>query len=772
MASTPDLVLVGSDWNSFVRDSEPHAVLSANSQALEEHLTALVPEHALTSAGADSEWGPSLRAWLSGLAWALSAQSQVHKPVKLKNRRLRNWTLILKFITCLERYSLISVADLLPDLFEQLFHLVRVTHGITRTILCELLSSIANRNHAVPWRVRSLKNNVFNSQGVDVKGPVHLLKKFKFLKPDLIPENLSHYPSIPDPVGRPGMSELERKFEAIWTDRNPFNNDLDDLMPDCRLSWDDVIHHMEIDPSDQNSQDGPHIKRCRLALPGPENVNHVDQTSSGAKHSVSLANCTTVLDIYQNLGHIVPPSQSLALLRRKALFMILAANDNPEEVQARFSIALYHTLHNEFFGSIENSLPRKQYILQRVSLLQNFFQQGIPVVSRFLAEFLPNWNGEELFLEVLGLVSHVQITDFEELSECVLTPLLAHFSKKFTIQQQIVTLACLRRLVFHWITLEYERCKNHLKRFFGTANPNCINPLGAIASLIDIFVQYCESGLAQALAESNPLTSMYFHEVLTNMLMVSRCLASYKLPLCLELPPSFIYHALFQSTPVGLSQVLEHISTIKFETIPICQKALKRVQALIDEDNMATSLEAEAEKEVLLEQLKSKDGLNVVTKDIIAILTNDIVYLDRGKSIFRLHWDIEEQSIRKSLNLTNHIAFQPFIWAFLDKSSHEHNLSRQEIMDDLQDENTMMTESFLGFLSTPLPMVTAFLNAFQRPKIAKGGSAGGKSLHSIGSMRSQGQISQKSRGTSTTATSGISSLVPTSVRKSARSKKK
>lgn len=45
--------------------------------------------------------------------------------------------------------------------------------------------------------------------------------------------------------------------------------------------------------------------------------------------------------------------------------------------------------------------------------LQDLFQQGIPVVARFLAEFLADWDGKSLFVEVIKLLPYIQITDYE-----------------------------------------------------------------------------------------------------------------------------------------------------------------------------------------------------------------------------------------------------------------------------------------------------------------------------------------------------------------------
>lgn len=105
--------------------------------------------------------------------------------------------------------------------------------------------------------------------------------------------------------------------------------------------------------------------------------------------------------------------------------------------------------------------------------MQEYLQQGIPVVARFLSEYLIHWDGKELFMDVVGLISYVQITDFVELKECLLAPFLSHFDSTFDMGQRTLFLYNLQMLVVHWIQSEYARCKNHQKRVFGTANPDC-----------------------------------------------------------------------------------------------------------------------------------------------------------------------------------------------------------------------------------------------------------------------------------------------------------
>ena len=51
--------------------------------------------------------------------------------------------------------------------------------------------------------------------------------------------------------------------------------------------------------------------------------------------------------------------------------------------------------------------------MERCSVLQEFLQQGVPVVSRFLAEYLVTWDGKELLVNVLSLIAVMQITEFE-----------------------------------------------------------------------------------------------------------------------------------------------------------------------------------------------------------------------------------------------------------------------------------------------------------------------------------------------------------------------
>ena len=134
------------------------------------------------------------------------------------------------------------------------------------------------------------------------------------------------------------------------------------------------------------------------------------------EHEATLSKCQTVGDLYTNLATLATPGRTLSLLRNRATFLLLFANNKANEVQARFSVTLYHTLYNEFFGCVDRkagNLDRQSYLLRRAHLLQEYLQQGIPVVNRFFAEFLVSWDGKELFVDVINLVTYIQITDFK-----------------------------------------------------------------------------------------------------------------------------------------------------------------------------------------------------------------------------------------------------------------------------------------------------------------------------------------------------------------------
>ena len=89
------------------------------------------------------------------------------------------------------------------------------------------------------------------------------------------------------------------------------------------------------------------------------------------EHEATLSKCQTVGDLYTNLATLATPGRTLSLLRNRATFLLLFANSKANEVQARFSVTLYHTLYNEFFGCVDRkagNLDRQSYLLRRAHL--------------------------------------------------------------------------------------------------------------------------------------------------------------------------------------------------------------------------------------------------------------------------------------------------------------------------------------------------------------------------------------------------------------------
>ena len=58
------------------------------------------------------------------------------------------------------------------------------------------------------------------------------------------------------------------------------------------------------------------------------------------------------------------------------------------------------------------SYKEKENLLKQTVALEEYLQQGIPVVSRFLAEYLPRWDGEDFQETIFHLLQWVTFSSY------------------------------------------------------------------------------------------------------------------------------------------------------------------------------------------------------------------------------------------------------------------------------------------------------------------------------------------------------------------------
>jgi hypothetical protein len=136
---------------------------------------------------------------------------------------------------------------------------------------------------------------------------------------------------------------MSERFERLWLDRMPIDAEFDDLLKESRLTWENG----DVFDQDPLEEDQVRKKRPRLkVLPGPE-PNPLRQESG----KLALTSCSSVGDVFKNLGRLAMPAQTMSLLNNRGTFFLLLVNGNPALAKTRLSLTLYQTLHREFFGS-------------------------------------------------------------------------------------------------------------------------------------------------------------------------------------------------------------------------------------------------------------------------------------------------------------------------------------------------------------------------------------------------------------------------------------
>ena len=280
---------------------------------------------------------------------------------------------------------------------------------------------------------------------------------------------------------------------------------------------------------------------------------------------VSLYECKTIGDLTKYLTKLKTPCQAMSLIGSPQTFCLIFLNPNSVEMQERLSLTLYYTLHNEFFSlsSPNGESKRKLDLLCRINQLQDFFQHGLPVAGRFLAEYLTMWNGEDYFFgklltvsqcfccfchnvyfevakierrnftipyflaEICKMLVYLQITDFNELDECILSPIRTLFNSKLSSVHQLFILNYLSRLAMHWATIEYENFKNGREGPFPSAKSMCEDPMASLAHLVETISELAQSGLCQIIRKDmspdlhRTHLNIYIHESISIFMTVS-----------------------------------------------------------------------------------------------------------------------------------------------------------------------------------------------------------------------------------------------------------
>ena len=243
------------------------------------------------------------------------------------------------------------------------------------------------------WRVKAL----LALQLRDAKNSQleNLLIRFQVFRPDLVPQKFVLRKTKISKLTK--VSKMENTFAAIWneSEENLFglNAPLDLL----------TLEHLDKGGADLAS------KRYRHTLIPPL----VEPPSKRRKLDlVSLKECKTIGDVLRNVTKLSGVSQAMTLLSSPSSFFLLLLT--PDRLQERLSLTLFYTLHNEFFSMSRTKEPRnrKLKLLIRINQLQDWLQQGAPVVGRFLALYLTTWNGSDYFVEICKMIVYLQITDF------------------------------------------------------------------------------------------------------------------------------------------------------------------------------------------------------------------------------------------------------------------------------------------------------------------------------------------------------------------------
>ncbi|CAH0405020.1 unnamed protein product [Chilo suppressalis] len=274
---------------------------------------------------------------------------------------------------------------------------------------------------------REAKKNLYRQLQV-------LLGLFKSYRPECVPEEV---PAISIHTAfKKIKTTLVARFKAIQERRH--------------RSITDKNHLMWLNPVNSERTN----KKIEPLIPNMEFLNVGSKQYADKEPTKTYLDFSDPVSLLQySLQHTMSrPARLRAMLCNETGLTLLAAASDVDH--AFLSHVLHQLLTSCFLDGSPHSYIEKQDLLRRLVVLQRTLMQGLPIISRFLAQFLPHWNEKDYFAEILDLVEWIHADNKDQI-EYILEPLTRIYHRSQPLEQ----CAILNSLTNMYVNLVYSSTK-------------------------------------------------------------------------------------------------------------------------------------------------------------------------------------------------------------------------------------------------------------------------------------------------------------------------
>ncbi|KAL0895071.1 hypothetical protein ABMA27_013532 [Loxostege sticticalis] len=532
---------------------------------------------------------------------------------------LLDWLTVAMDCECIDMKALDSGYELFYIMltYEVLtVHAMKLVYTLTKPIDVTRRRVLELLDYA---KKREAKKNMYRQLQV-------LLGLFKSYKPECVPEMVPAI-SIHTAFKKLNVTLISR-FKRVQERRNILSKERHHLM------W--------INPL--NSDRGRN-KKAEPLVPNMEFLNVGSKQYSDKEPQKNYLDFSDPVSLLQySLQHPMSrPARLRALLCNETGLTLLACAGDADH--AFLTHDLQHLLTSCFLDGSPHSYAEKRDLLRRLTVLQATLLQGVPIITRFLAQYLPLWNEKDFYAEILDLVEWISVESPDQV-QGIVDPLTRIYHRSQPLEQ----CAILRSLTNMYANLVYGSTKR--RHHFMSAHPaeaNYSYALSLVAGSI--------SHLSNMAVQVNPEDMRVLHSV--SAAATRMALAEYSLGAPVGRVPKLL----------PLAAPLLSVSAALLDAVAGLMMLYKKILSAMKSANKIEM------NEKYMEQIHT---LKSYTCDLISCLYGEEAFRSRKNGLVfeKLHPQLVGKlyslmpDIDAKFSLRNHLALAPYTYMQLEGIDH------------------------------------------------------------------------------------------------------